>query len=448
LPFSREAMREGNAPEVARRKKVNININNDDDNNNGSGAEEATADFDRWPLAVVRGCRADIYACSVELLEPSESETGSGSTGSEAALLFRVVGRGFLFNQIRYMAGALMAVAGGSLSVNSVALALRSNIALRLPLAPACGLCLRSQGFAFTNQLPGAPVLAVTSAQARALHGPQAQAEGCVVLEACLEGAVFVSSLGLEQNKDASEAFYATRVAPAIAAAWAEVLNPASASGAAIGRDAPPPPRSRQMSAEQGSHGFAAAGRGTARHGQEVVHGSENGSDNGASPTSVLRRDARLWRGQLGEGGLGGSADPSSVAGAWRTALAGGLLAELLAAERAGNHAETDAETDADYAQGGDAKCYADDNANDADDDARGSAEPWAEKRRVFLAAVRRGERTDPLSSSRFFPPRFRAALLANIQELPGAKTQQLFERLGQWVLEAAPEASTKELLD
>ena len=203
-------VREGDLIEVMRR-----DVNN-------------TSDFERWPPKMVRGCRADVYHCSVSLASakeealPSSSarqEQGAGTLSSAAAqetvLVFHLAGSGFLYNQIRYMVGALMYVASGVLPLEILRAALTTNVALRLPLAPACGLCLCAQGFAFTSQLPCSnasnPVLfEINRAQARRLHS--ALADGAT----CLED---------EASACAAKSLYDEQIAPEIAAAWRQVLG-------------------------------------------------------------------------------------------------------------------------------------------------------------------------------------------------------------------------------
>ncbi|CAJ1350620.1 unnamed protein product [Effrenium voratum] len=63
-------------------------------------------------------------------------------------------GNRFLYNQIRYIAGALAAVAMGELPEKSLTAALRSTARFRFPLAPPGGLALRSAGFTGTRQKP------------------------------------------------------------------------------------------------------------------------------------------------------------------------------------------------------------------------------------------------------------------------------------------------------
>ncbi|CAE7532033.1 pum [Symbiodinium necroappetens] len=63
-------------------------------------------------------------------------------------------GNRFLYNQIRYIVGAVAAVSAGYLPEPSLRAALCSSARFRFPVAPSCGLLLRSSGFTGTRQNP------------------------------------------------------------------------------------------------------------------------------------------------------------------------------------------------------------------------------------------------------------------------------------------------------
>ncbi|CAJ1400139.1 unnamed protein product [Effrenium voratum] len=87
---------------------------------------------------------AKLEMCSADVVELE------GSDCVEISLQ----GNRFLYNQIRYIAGALAAVAMGELPEKSLTAALRSTARFRFPLAPPGGLALRSAGFTGTRQKP------------------------------------------------------------------------------------------------------------------------------------------------------------------------------------------------------------------------------------------------------------------------------------------------------
>ncbi|CAE7429994.1 ADL1 [Symbiodinium sp. CCMP2592] len=63
-------------------------------------------------------------------------------------------GNRFLYNQIRYIIGAVAAVSAGYLPEPSLRAALCSSARFRFPVAPSCGLLLRTSGFTGTRQNP------------------------------------------------------------------------------------------------------------------------------------------------------------------------------------------------------------------------------------------------------------------------------------------------------
>lgn len=352
MPFSAKKLREQDPVEVLRL------------------AESAAGDegFEKWPAKMVRGCRADVYSCQVSLSAAAgEAADCAFATECSATLVFTVSGSGFMYNQIRYMVGAMMYVAAGVVPEEVIEHALSSRVALRLPLAPvrlvsfcllchvdrclgsvredvigcicflehqACGLCLRSQGFAFSHQLKDQPIFEVNSGQAELLHGELARSAVC-----------------LEDDGAAlrAESFYAERVLPEIHRAWS----------------------------------FVAGWR---------MQEAEDDGEEGAG--GEWRRDARLWRWQFRHQEHTAVPDgallrtplvDSKWVTAWRNALADDGPAGGLALMRA---------------------------CGESADEAHERARVSAERRLQFVRDVAAGRRTDVLASSFHFPPVTHHAIL------------------------------------
>ncbi|CAE7526209.1 unnamed protein product [Symbiodinium natans] len=97
-------------------------------------------------VEIFRRTESKIEACDADFLElpgfPQEF------------VQITLQGNRFLYNQIRYVVGAVAAVSAGHLPEASLKAALRSPARFRFPLAPSCGLLLRSSGFTGTRQKP------------------------------------------------------------------------------------------------------------------------------------------------------------------------------------------------------------------------------------------------------------------------------------------------------
>eukprot|EP00439_Symbiodinium_sp_Y106_P075253 s1357_g14.t2 len=93
-----------------------------------------------------RRTESKLEACDAQVLRLP------GSTEDFLHILLQ--GNRFLYNQIRYIIGAVAAVSAGYLPEPSLRAALCSSARFRFPVAPSCGLLLRSSGFTGTRQNP------------------------------------------------------------------------------------------------------------------------------------------------------------------------------------------------------------------------------------------------------------------------------------------------------
>jgi tRNA pseudouridine(38-40) synthase len=142
-----------------------------------------------------------VYQCRVTGLLQTESTEGSG-------LLVRVsiTGQAFLLHMIRLMIGGALTVATDALPLEAVKTALRSDVEIPLPMAPAHGLIL--QGSAYLSTSNGEPYLfPATTTEARERENAA--------------GAMYVTSVeGLAE----SERFKLNHIYPQVAADWSAEL--------------------------------------------------------------------------------------------------------------------------------------------------------------------------------------------------------------------------------
>ncbi len=400
-----------------------------------------------WPQKMVRGCRADIYRCSARLDSTGGAEGGGEAEGGlEAALTIELAGSGFLYNQIRYMMGALMFVGAGILPVEMVALALSSPAALRLPLAPACGLCLRSQGFHFTTQL-GRPLGPLGRGGERGVSCDEAllrQVSGDVSSDDDssnndgTDGRVWKSQQVRGAREGGEEGQETKRPSPmfeinhrqAVALHGAEILaGPLRAEGE----------ETEGCGGCGGGEGLvvleasAAASKADGFYSDKVRPEIDDAWRlvlDGREDVARVRRDVQLWRSSFSGTA---SADGTSLwARSWLRALAGEPPGRS-AGKGEGVSSDDDGEEHT-RPRGAEGKEGGEEGAGDVVDvlaalerlagasaeRARVNTERERERRRQFVGEMRAGRRSDAPSSSFYFPPGFRASLLAQTDLLPG----------------------------
>ena len=191
LPFTRDRIRVAEGEQLAVLR---------------TNASDGHATLEAWPAAVARRCRGDVYYARAHAVQVDRVPYYAIS----------IAGSGFLYLQLRIMAGAAIAVASGRLELGIVRAAVRTRCAARLPVAPACGLVLRSAGFAFTSQLPGAPAIEVNEAALRTLHG----------------GSSELTTVALEDDAAShrAHAFYERSILPAVVAGWSAIADDCAAT--------------------------------------------------------------------------------------------------------------------------------------------------------------------------------------------------------------------------
>jgi len=115
---------------------------------------ETETGLQEWPLKVARELKTNIYDIFVEKVKfpIGSNNIQTAQHHNESWLSVTLIGNKFSYNQIRYMVGAAIMVARGSLSYEVFNASVSLRCAVRLPLAPAVGLVLFNSGYAYTDR--------------------------------------------------------------------------------------------------------------------------------------------------------------------------------------------------------------------------------------------------------------------------------------------------------
>ena len=138
--------------EISFCKRQRISVHDEVDNKLNEQNVSNSTDLDSdlplslWDLqkhqGVLKMIRTSLFGCEVRRINYTHED---GEMKQYVAVSFR--GQSFLYNQIRLLIGAAMAVALDVLSVTAVEAALKSPYLVHIPLAPAVGLYLRNLNF-------------------------------------------------------------------------------------------------------------------------------------------------------------------------------------------------------------------------------------------------------------------------------------------------------------
>ena len=140
-----------------------VNCSNSDDSDDGGGSYHQI--YYNWdPSSSLTSKQryldpklcCNVYRCSVTGIHTLTTDDGGSGDGSSDSsknrkmVRVQVIGQSFLLHQIRLMVGAAIMVTRGIMPKNSIQAALKNSVEIPFPMAPSCGLLLRSSAFLST----------------------------------------------------------------------------------------------------------------------------------------------------------------------------------------------------------------------------------------------------------------------------------------------------------